>query len=617
MSISSKNPAILGFGAAIFLCASAGYLSCRGATQVRVEILTDAACEDLNQSPNPVAAVYVGKDGHAVEAMVGRVNPGASSFKCSKAYTQPDGRVINYLGSLYVTPSGDRDAPFAFSVIAGIGAKSTLECGKPEDPEKPSDPKRYENCIVSRRALNFIEHDALRLPVFLSLDCEGVACEATTTCRKGTCVDAEIPDVNLCKTEEGCDENDLSDAGTAGTGGAGGASGSGGAGGNGAGGAGGAPAETPPCGYIAVGSDHTCMAKSDKTVWCWGSNSSNGANLLGDVAAPHPSPTPFQVPGISDAIHISARYYHTCAVHADATVSCWGWNTNAQVGTNPVVSVPSPFLLSGFGNIKETALGRLHSCAITTDGKVYCWGDNTNSLLGVPAGANANPAPVHVSKLPPVRMVSAAAFHTCAVTQANALWCWGYNDYNQLGDGNGAAGVFSEPIEIIPSGVKSVVVSGYGNNGQGAATCVLYTSGQVVCWGSNEKGQLGTGDTNPRAKPADSVPAGGFNDIEEIVSGRYHVCARHQSGSVSCWGFNDYLQIGSTAAALGAVVFSPVTVEGLSDAEHLFAGGFHTCALRKNKQMVCWGSNFSGEIGNGQTNMNVPVPVSGPSICDP
>ena len=150
-----------------------------------------------------------------------------------------------------------------------------------------------------------------------------------------------------------------------------------------------------------------------------------------------------------------------------------------------------------------------------------------------------------------------------------------------------------------------------------AHACAINGDREVVCWGSNHTGQLGNGTTEAASTPVSVV---GLSDVVEVASGAggYHTCARRRDGTVSCWGLNSCGQLGDGAASScgPSVVLDtwssvPVQVEGLTDASAISVGQYSSCALRRDTTVVCWGLNLAGGLGNG-TNVDsgTPVPVS-------
>lgn len=134
-----------------------------------------------------------------------------------------------------------------------------------------------------------------------------------------------------------------------------------------------------------------------------------------------------------------------------------------------------------------------------------------------------------------------------------------------------------------------------------AHNCALGEDKKVYCWGSNDKGQLGTGDTDALETP--SAPALGLNDVVQIVAGAQHSCALDEAGKVHCWGGNDKGQLGDGLPIESDSFRSePGEVVGLQGVTWIATGRQkHTCATTA-EETYCWGNNFQGQLGDGTTN---------------
>jgi alpha-tubulin suppressor-like RCC1 family protein len=138
-------------------------------------------------------------------------------------------------------------------------------------------------------------------------------------------------------------------------------------------------------------------------------------------------------------------------------------------------------------------------------------------------------------------------------------------------------------------------------------TCVL-RSGSVYCWGSNQYRQLGATGFRRSLRPR---RVAGLDKVVGIDAGAYHTCARRSDKTVWCWGMADSGQIGDGRTNLRAVA-KPSKVYNLYNVQHISVGGYHACARRFDHALFCWGSNGFGEIGDGTfTNRFKPRRVPG------
>lgn len=355
---------------------------------------------------------------------------------------------------------------------------------------------------------------------------------------------------------------------------------------------------------LSAGEAHTCALTPAGGVKCWGKNM---GGQLGDGTAQTAPPfgrlMPVNVVGLASGVSaVSAGSDHTCALTQSGEVLCWGNNGYGQLGDGTTSNRYTPVNVSGLtSGVIAISAGFWHTCALTQAGAVKCWGWNHNGQLG-DGTTTQRLTPVTVSGLGSgVGAISAGAYHTCALSQAGGLKCWGNNTSGQVGDGSttqrlGPVGVFG-----LSSGVLAVN-SGYWH------TCAVTATYGLKCWGENETGELGDGSTTRRLTPVDV--SGLTGGVSAFDTGRTHTCARTQAGQFKCWGSNVYGELGdgSTTHRL-----TPVNVIGLAaGARADSAGSWFTCSLTLAGGVSCWGNNDWGELGDGTTTeRHSPVDVVG------
>jgi alpha-tubulin suppressor-like RCC1 family protein len=281
--------------------------------------------------------------------------------------------------------------------------------------------------------------------------------------------------------------------------------------------------------------------------------------------------------------------------------------TSAQ--TAVVVTVPA------------VSAGGDHTCALSSAGTVKCWGRNYNGQLGNGTTADSS-TPVQVKDvagtgtLSHVTQISAGGYHTCALLRDHTVECWGWNSGGQLGSGTTTQS--STPVQV--KGVGGVgtlsnvsqVSAGYSH------TCALSSAGTVECWGYNGDGELGNGTTTQSSTPVqvkDVAGTGTLSNVTQISAGRFHTCALQSDNTVVCWGYNGQGQLGNGATADSSTPVQVKDVAGtgtLSNVTEIEAGGLHTCALLSDHTVECWGWNSGGQLGNGATaDSSIPVSVIG------
>lgn len=247
------------------------------------------------------------------------------------------------------------------------------------------------------------------------------------------------------------------------------------------------------------------------------------------------------------------------------------------------------------------AAGSDHTCALLETGAVYCWGDNAYGQLG-DGTYEGRLSPVPVSGLAgEATDLAAFAATVCAVLDSGGAVCWGRNDHGQVGDGTLADKNLPVGVGGLSSGVAAISAGG-------SHACAVSATGTVRCWGRNNFGQIGDGTTTDRYVP--TQVSGLPSAASGVSAGAGHTCALLTDGGVLCWGYNGFGQLGDgTTTSRNA----PVPVSGLSSGVvAIAAGAGHTCALLAGGGIMCWGYNGEGELGDGTTeNALVPVEVLG------
>lgn len=376
--------------------------------------------------------------------------------------------------------------------------------------------------------------------------------------------------------------------------------------------AGGALSALTPASALDAGSRHSCAVRSNG-VWCWGDNFHQqlGSPIAVDTSTePYTytglmsSGVPLQIGGLSNVTAVSAGESHSCALHANGTVSCWGNGEYGQLGHGSRASSATPVVVSGLNTAVAVSAGGFNTCALLQGGSVSCWGNSDTSVEQL--------VPAPVSGLSGATALSAGRGHHCAVLTDASVRCWGDNNDGQLG--NGSQTDSASPVGV--SGIANAVAVVAGDR----HSCALLADGSVRCWGyrgfssgfgtvrSGLMGDGGTGVT-PALVP---VTVSGIGTAVALATGPSHTCALLQDASVSCWGAEGHAR---GQANPSDVALSPVQV-GMSGAVNALAlGNDHTCVSLVSGGVQCLGSGYRGQLGTGgQSSQENPNPSPYPEF---
>ena len=361
--------------------------------------------------------------------------------------------------------------------------------------------------------------------------------------------------------------------------------------------------------------------KTNGDLYCWGCNRYDRGN--GETREDQTTPAKI----LSNVASISYSTSDCCSVSAiteNGDLYCWGYNRHGEVGNGTTEEQETPVkVLDNVNSVSYLRGGdRCSVSAITENGDLYCWGYNEYGQVG--NGTTKNQT-IPVKVLSNVKSVS--HFGNCqynyysvsAITKNGDLYCWGYNNHGQIG--NGTIGEKqTTPVNVL-SNVKSIFYSSYFEY-QGPLHCsvsAITENGDLYCWGENQTGQVGNGTTTNQ-----SIPVKVLSDVKSIfyfpfynISSACSVSAITKNGDLYCWGANHYGQVGN-----GTIEKQTTPAKILSDVINAFYydafynyGGCSVSAITENGDLYSWGYNEGGEIGSGTTeNQLTPTLILGPSL---
>ena len=353
-----------------------------------------------------------------------------------------------------------------------------------------------------------------------------------------------------------------------------------------------------------------------------------------DAPAADAIDAPPDAPGCRAAA-IAAHGAHTCIARNDGAVRCWGKNGQGEIARPPAASETCIVQSNPYACFKSpvdtmvpvavTALGAgdQHACAIGA-GKVYCWGANDSGQFG--GGSGDKYVPFEVTARAGATAIAGGSTHTCSL-EDGTLSCSGGNGNGEVGDG-------STSNAFTPFAAKTGV-TGFGT---GFINTYALVGTEVWGWGDNQFRQIDNSGMDPRASP---VAIGGVTNARAIAGGSHHVCAVLANQTAACWGRNDQAQLGRTFASSdegpGVVAVTTGVSELTAGTNHtcikrvdktvvcfgegylpsgteialagpaatIASGSYHDCAILENGTVWCWGWNAYGQLGNGTTNESI------------
>jgi alpha-tubulin suppressor-like RCC1 family protein len=363
---------------------------------------------------------------------------------------------------------------------------------------------------------------------------------------------------------------------------------------------------------VVVGDDFSCALTKSGLVECWGlaSQSQLGRQEISKSLAPG------FVFDLKDVMQISAGGRHACAILTNKTLKCWGDNSFGQVGDGRLLVKPIeerwfPTFAHDNFNTSMISLGQSHSCSLSEAGEVKCWGRNNLGQLGIGVFESYRVLPQKVMFSEEIKKIASGANHVCALSESGKVYCWGSNEHGQLGIGNSS----NKSAPVLVTSIVGVInlVAGFDK------TCAIFADTTAKCWGDGNAGQLGDGDIVDRSLPSQisttvtdkSGNLTPFKGVKAISLGEKHSCLIDEKDNLWCWGKggNNRLGIGDTSgdsaySDKSYPFYSSGATPIMSSALSVSSGSSHSCLIRLDKTVYCWGSNDFQELGISTTDQN-------------
>lgn len=293
-------------------------------------------------------------------------------------------------------------------------------------------------------------------------------------------------------------------------------------------------------------------------------------------------------PAVRGPSQLVAGGFHACVRREDRRVACWGLGDSGQLGDGTTQDRASPVEVVGLVDVEQVALGLEHSCARLGSGQVRCWGANPFGQLG-DGTDDEHPTPVPVARVDDAIDLQLGDFEACVLTEHGDVACWGGNQGGM-------------PIAFQPDSAWRATprVELRGVAGRRLAVTqtyrCLYGGGDPQCWGDAAFDPCAA----PGGRDDPSCPIAELLDVVDLDLDSAFGCAVIEDGAVRCWGSNSYGQTPTGGAACYLdypEAGCPRPLEGVEAAVQVAVGTWHACALDRDGAVTCWGANNFGQLG--------------------
>lgn len=389
---------------------------------------------------------------------------------------------------------------------------------------------------------------------------------------------------------------------------------------------------------VSAGNGHVCRRSPTGAVKCWGANDSGqlgigNTNGIGDDPNEIANQAAVNLGTGRMAVEVFAGSAHTCVLLDNGSVKCWGENDFGQLGQGTTTyrgdgsgEMGDSLAALDLGTGKTAtmiAVGSNINCALLNDSTVKCWGYGGNGALGQgnanflgdqPNELGDNLTAVNLGTGRTAIQLFSKNAHMCAMLDNSTVKCWGYGSFGLLGhpdahigDGSNEMGDNLATLDIGSGRTVTQIATGYYQ------TCARLDNGTAKCWGRNANGALGQGHIdnlgNDPGEMGDALPIVNFGTgrtIKHINAGFLFACAILDNDATKCWGDNSEGQLGKGhinalgdgGSEMGDLLLA-IDLGSGRVAKQISAGNGFACAVLDDASVKCWGTNGSGQLGQG------------------
>jgi alpha-tubulin suppressor-like RCC1 family protein len=307
---------------------------------------------------------------------------------------------------------------------------------------------------------------------------------------------------------------------------------------------------------------------------------------------------------------IAANLEHTCLVK-NGRLFCFGKNSSGQLGVGDRAQRELPTRVGATNDWLRVAVGEGHSCGLRAPGTLHCWGENALGQLGL-GDTEPRLTPVQVGALDDWEALACGGANCCAHRAGGTMYCWGDNLEGKPAQDD----PYGEPDVLEPRPAATDVGFDRSALGQGHA-CAIGVEGDLYCWGRNILGETGTAPGVSQLR-VPTLVAAEDSDWSSVAAAQHHSCGVREDGSLWCWGKNTHQQLGLPPAPDGGdEVLTPAQVGSEQNWASAGAGWFHTCALARDGVLSCMGRSLEGQLAQppGEP-IGTLLPVTGVESVD-